>query len=40
MDEDYATTTSAPALQLVISHHLPLHNSGALPSIHELFKRP
>jgi hypothetical protein len=22
------------------SHRLPLHNSGALPSVHELFKRP
>jgi len=22
------------------SHRLPLHNSGALPPVHEIFKRP
>jgi len=27
-------------LQLGTSHHLPLHKSGVLPPIHELFKRP
>jgi hypothetical protein len=25
---------------LANSHRLPLHNSGALPPVHELFKRP
>jgi hypothetical protein len=29
-----------PSLQLGISHRLPLHNSGALLPVHELFKRP
>jgi len=30
-----------PPLQLGInSHRLPLHNSGALLSVHELFKHP
>jgi len=40
MDEDHATTTLPPPLQLGINHRLPLHNSGALPPVHELFKRP
>jgi len=34
------TITLLPPLQLGISHRLPLHNSGALPSVHERFKLP
>jgi hypothetical protein len=41
MDEEHATTT----LPLTTTtwhnrHRLPLYNSGALPPVHELFKRP
>jgi hypothetical protein len=40
VDEDHATTTSSPPLQLGINHRLPPDNSSALPPVHELFKRP
>jgi hypothetical protein len=39
-DEDHATTTCPPPLQLDVSHHLPLHNSGTLPPVYKLRKQP
>jgi hypothetical protein len=40
-DEDYATTTlSPPTTTWHNSHRLLLLNSGVLPPVHELYKRP